>query len=73
MVVSKVENHIWDESHPYLGWVLSGPKKGFPDDSKMIHVIPCDDHELEDSMQKLWNLETLGNREENEIYIHSTG
>lgn len=57
-----------------LGWVLSGPMKGFRDDSQISvnlvsQVIPREDNrELEDGVRKLWDLETLGIREENEIH-----
>ena len=56
-----------------LGWVLSGPMKGFRDDSQISvnlvsQVIPRDNRELEDGVRKLWDLETLGIREENEIH-----
>ena len=50
-----------------LGLVLSGPMKGFRDDSQISvnlvsQVIPRDNRELEDGVRKLWDLETLGIR-----------
>ena len=56
-----------------LGWVLSGPMKGFRDDPQINvnlvgQVIPRDNRELEKGVWKLWNLENLGVREENEIH-----
>ena len=56
-----------------LGWVLSGPMKGVPDGSQIGvnfvgQVMPRHNKELEEGVQKLWDLETLGNREENEVH-----
>lgn len=79
MVVSKGENHTGEAGEPVaietcLGWVLSGPMKGSRDDSQISvnlvsQVIPREDNrELEDGVRKLWDLETLGIREENEIH-----
>ena len=56
-----------------LGWVLSGPMKGFRDDSQISvnlvsQVIPRDNLELDNSIWKLWDLKTLGIREENKIH-----
>lgn len=53
-----------------LGWVLSGPLKGFRDDTQISvnlvgHVL---NQELQDSARKLWDFETLGIREENEVH-----
>ena len=47
--------------------------KGFRDHSQISvnlvsQVIPRDNRELEDGVRKLWDLETLGIREENEIH-----
>jgi len=69
---------IWGEAgkpvaiETCLGWMLAGPMKGFHDDSQIrvnlvSQVIPRDNQELEDSVQKLWDLETLDIREENAI------
>ena len=56
-----------------LGWVLSGPMKGIPDGSQISvnfggQVMPRHDKELEEGVRKLWDLETLGIREENEVH-----
>ena len=56
-----------------LGWVLSGPMKGVPDGSQIGvnfvgQVMPRHNKELEEGVQKLWDLETLGIREENEVH-----
>jgi len=56
-----------------MGWVLSGPMKGFRDDPQISvnlvgQVIPRNNRELENGVLKLWDLETLGVREGNEIH-----
>ena len=57
-----------------LGWVLSGPLKGTRDDMQInVNYVShassrVDDHELEDSARKLWDFETLGIQEENEVH-----
>ena len=56
-----------------MGWVLSGPMKEFRGDPQISvnlvrQVIPRDNQELENGVQKLWDLETLGVREENVIH-----
>ena len=58
-----------------LGWVLSGPLKGFCDDSQVsVHFVGhnlsrnTDNTELEDSARKLWDYETLGIREDDEVH-----
>ena len=58
-----------------MGWVLSGPLKGFCDDSQVnVHLVGhnlsrnTNYQELEDSMQKLWDYETLGIREDDEVH-----
>ena len=53
-----------------LGWVLSGPLKGSRDDTPVSvnfvgHVL---NQELQDSARKLWDFETLGIREEDEVH-----
>ena len=56
-----------------LGWVLSVPLKGTRDDMQInVNYVSqdssrVDNHELEDSARKLWDFETLGIREENEV------
>lgn len=56
-----------------LGWVLSGPIKGLRDDAQISvnfvgHEMPRGDRELDDRVEKLWDFETLGIREENEVH-----
>ena len=57
-----------------LGWVLSGPLKGTRDDMQInVNFVGrvssrVDNNELEDSARKLWDFETLGIREENEVH-----
>ncbi|XP_068749238.1 uncharacterized protein [Montipora capricornis] len=56
-----------------LAWALSGPMKGVPDGSQISvsfigQVMPRHNKELEEGVQKLWDLETLGIREENEVH-----
>ena len=57
-----------------LGWVLSGPLKGSRDDMQInVNYVShassrVDNHELEDSARKLWDFETLGIQEENEVH-----
>ena len=57
-----------------LGWVLSGPLKGTRDDMQInVNFVAhassrIDNRELEDSARKLWDFETLGIREENEVH-----
>lgn len=58
-----------------LGCVLSGPLKGFCDDSLVnVHFVGhnlsrnTNYQELEDSTQKLWDYETLGIREDDEVH-----
>ena len=46
-----------------LGWMLSGPMKGFRDDPQISvnlvgQIIPRDNRELENGVRKLWDLET---------------
>ena len=53
--------------------MLSGPMKGFRDDPQISvnlvgQVIPRNNRELENGVLKLWDLETLGVREGNEIH-----
>jgi len=56
-----------------LGWVLSGPLKGTRDDMQInVNFVGhassrIDNRELEDSARTLWDFETLGIREENEV------
>lgn len=56
-----------------LRWLLSGPMKGIPDGSQISvnfirQVMPRRNKELEEGVRKLWDLETFGIREENEVH-----
>lgn len=53
-----------------LGWVLSGPLKGSRDYTPVSvnFVGHVSNQELQDSAQKLWDFETLGIREEDEVH-----
>ena len=57
-----------------LGWVLSGPLKGTRNDMQInVNYVShassrVDNHELEHSARKLWDFETLGIQEENEVH-----
>ena len=65
----------------HLGWVLSGPLKGVCDDSQIhvhLHLVGnslsrneeafVDNRKLEDSARKLWDFETLGIREGDQVH-----
>jgi len=58
----------------YLGWVLSGPLKRTRDDMQInVNYVShassrVDNHKLQDGARKLWDFETLGIREENEVH-----
>ncbi|XP_065068275.1 uncharacterized protein LOC135693670 [Rhopilema esculentum] len=61
-----------------MGWVLSGPLQGKKSDfnesnfnfmsESPILLLKCDRSALEDKIQKLWDLETIGIRERNEVH-----
>ena len=61
-----------------MGWVLSGPLQGTSSNSNEVSVnfvpetssllLKADKMALEDKVQKLWDLDTLGIREENEVH-----
>ena len=56
-----------------LGWVLSGPMKCSEMQERKVNVFfvkqeVVKDEELKNSVQRLWDLETLGIRETNEVH-----
>ena len=61
-----------------MGWVLSGPLQGTSSNSNEVSVnfvpetssllLKADKMALEEKVQKLWDLDTLGIREENEVH-----
>ena len=75
MVLSRRENNDPVAIESRLGWVLSGPLRGFCEDSQIIvnfvgHDLSRngDKRELEECVAKLWDFETLGIREDNEVH-----
>lgn len=56
----------------YLGWVLSGPMKGKPvDEAVRVNFVAQENtnvRELDVSVRKLWDLETLGIREVDTVH-----
>ena len=59
-----------------LGWVLSGPLKGRTLNSienvnaNYLPSFPSKSDKIEDTVQKLWDLDTIGIRPENEVHEH---
>ncbi|XP_048580427.1 uncharacterized protein LOC116614572 [Nematostella vectensis] len=53
-----------------LGWVLSGPLQGDEGGVSNVNLIGCDlsSSNVESEVVKLWDYETLGIREENEVH-----
>ena len=59
-----------------LGWVLSGPLTGMTLNSieninvNFLPSFPSKSGKIEETVQKLWDLETIGIRPENEVHEH---
>lgn len=79
MVFSRGKNHKGEQDEPVavetsLGWVLSGPIKCSRGQEQKLGVFfvkqeaAKEDEELKNSVQKLWDFETLGIRERNEVH-----
>ena len=61
--------------HTKLGWVLSGPMKGNKmDDNVRVNFVAqenaCGDKRFGEAVQRLWDFETLGIREEDEVQTY---